>query len=187
MMKAKIVLCIALALILTSEARPQSASVPVTVDNFARAESDLYMGKNVKEVGLGKFQNIRNPTSIDQQLVIRMNRDTLYSSAVFDLDTGPVTITMPDAGKRFMSMQLINEDHYVPAVFYGPGSHTLSRNQVGTRYVMAAVRTLVDPADPKDLDQVHALQDAIKVEQKSPGKFEFRTGIKPARSRCMTR
>ena len=28
-----------------------------------------------------------------------------------------------------------------------------------------AVRTLVDPADPKDLDQVHALQDAIKVEQ----------------------
>jgi hypothetical protein len=92
---------------------------------------------------------------------------------VFDLDAGPVTITMPDAGKRFMSLQLINEDHYVPAVFYGPGSHTLSADQVGTRYVMAGVRTLVDPADPKDLDQVHALQDAIKVEQKSSGKFEI--------------
>ena len=34
------------------------------------------------------------------------------------------------------------------------------------------VRTLVDPTDPKDLEQVHALQDAIKVEQASPGKFE---------------
>jgi hypothetical protein len=172
-MKTKIMLCIAFALTLTSETRAQSALVPVTVDNFARAESDLYVGKNVKEVGLGRFLHNRTPTDIDKQLVIRMNRDTLYSSAVFDLDAGPVTITMPGAGKRFMSMQVIDEDHYVPAVFYGPGPHTLSRNQVGTRYVMAAVRTLVDPNDPKDLDQVHSLQDAIKVEQKSPGKFEI--------------
>ncbi len=146
-------------------------SVPVTVDNFARAESDLYMGRTVNDVGLGKFMHVRTPTEIDKQMVIRMNRDTLYSSAVFDLDAGPVTITMPDAGKRFMSMQVISEDHYVPAVFYGPGSHTLNRDQVGTRYVMVAVRTLVDPADPKDLDQVHALQDAIKSEQTSSGKF----------------
>ncbi|WP_024519837.1 DUF1254 domain-containing protein [Bradyrhizobium sp. Tv2a-2] len=148
-------------------------TVPVTVDNFARAESDLYMAKAVKEVGLGKFLHIRMPTEIDKQMVIRMNRDTLYSNAVFDLDAGPVTITMPDAGKRFMSLQLIDEDHYVPAVFYGGGSHTLSKEQVGTRYVSVAIRTLVDPANPKDLDEVHALQDAIKAEQASPGKFEI--------------
>jgi len=172
-MKVKFMLPVALTLFMTTGAHAQSSAVPVTVDNFARAESDLYMGKNVKEVGLGKFQHIRTPTDIDKQMVIRMNRDTLYSSAVFDLDAGPVTITMPDAGKRFMSLQVIDEDHYVPAVFYGPGSHTLSADQVGTRYVMTAIRTLVDPADPKDLDQVHALQDAIKVEQKSSGKFEI--------------
>ena len=41
-----------------------------------------------------------------------MNRDTLYSAAVFDLDAGPVSITLPDAGRRFLSMQVINEDHY---------------------------------------------------------------------------
>ena len=34
------------------------------------------------------------------------------------------------------------------------------------------VRTLVDPVDPKDVEQVHVLQDAIKVEQKGAGKFE---------------
>lgn len=72
-----------------------------------------------------------------------------------------------------MSVQIISEDHYVPAVYYGPGSHTLTADLVGTRYVSVAVRTLVDPADPKDLDQVHALQDAIKAEQASPGKFEI--------------
>ena len=173
MIKTTAIPTLAAILLMIGAARAQSPAVPVTVDNFARAESDLYMSKNVKEVGIGKFQHIRNPTEIDKQMVVRMNRDTLYSSAVFDLDAGPVTITMPDAGKRFMSLQLINEDHYVPAVFYGPGAHTLSADQVGTRYVLAAVRTLVDPADPKDLDQVHALQDAIKVEQKSPGKFEI--------------
>ena len=85
----------------------------------------------------------------------------------------PVTITLPDAGRRFMSMQVINEDHYVPEVVYGAGSYTLDKDTVGTRYVAVAIRTLVDPADPKDLKKVHALQDAIKVEQASPGSFEM--------------
>ena len=158
-------------LLLIAPALAQSP-VPVTVDNFARAESDLYMGNTVKDGGFGKFNHIRSPTAIDHQIVIRMNRDTLYSAAVFDLDAGPVTITVPDADRRFMSMQVIDEDQYVPGVFYEPGPHTLSTDLVGTRYVAVAVRTLVDPADPKDLDQVHALQDAIKVEQASPSKFE---------------
>jgi hypothetical protein len=179
-MRAKLASAIAFTLIATptmhalaNELNPQPLPpVAVTVDNFARAESDLYMGNGVKDDGFGKFVHKRTPAEIDKQLVIRLNRDTLYSSAVFDLNSGPVTITMPDAGKRFMSMQVIDEDHYVPAVFYGPGSHTLSADQIGTRYVMVAVRTLVDPADQKDLDQVHALQDAIKVEQVNPGKFE---------------
>src|SRR5262245_16384610 len=33
--------------------------------------------------------------------------------------------TLPDSGKRFMSMQIINEDEHTPAVYYGAGSHTL--------------------------------------------------------------
>lgn len=147
--------------------------VPVTVDNFARAESDVYMGNLVKDAGgLSKLGHHREPAPIDHQTIIRLNRDTLYSFGVFDLDAGPVTITMPDAGDRFTSLQVINEDHYVPAVYYRPGSHTLTRDAVGTRYVVAAIRTLADPADPKDLAQVHALQDAVKISQSSPGKFE---------------
>ncbi|MDQ6435492.1 DUF1254 domain-containing protein [Mesorhizobium sp. LHD-90] len=150
------------------------AAEPVTVDNFIRAESDLYFGNGVKEAGgPGKFFHRREPASIDDQTVIRLNRDTLYSAAIFDLDAGPVTITLPDAGDRFMSMQIISEDHYVPEVIYGAGSYTLDKQKVGTRYVMAGVRTLVDPADPEDVKKVHALQDAIKVEQASEGTFEI--------------
>jgi hypothetical protein len=165
------------ALLLTSaihlsEARAQSVAVPVTADNFVRAETDLYLGKMAKDGSFGKFLHRREPASIDDQTVIRLNRDTLYSAAVFDLDAGPVTITLPDAGKRFMSMQVINEDHYAPAVYYGAGSYTLTKQEVGGRYVAVAIRTLVDPTDPKDLEQVHTLQDAIKVSQSSVGAFE---------------
>jgi len=49
--------------------------------------------------GLGNYSHSREPASIDNQAVIRMNRDTLYSFAVFDLDAGPVTITHPNAGR----------------------------------------------------------------------------------------
>ena len=62
---------------------------------------------------------------------------------------------------------------YVFTVVYGPGSHTVTRDKVGTRYALAAIRILVDPNDPKDVAEVHALQDAIKVEQPGgPGSFE---------------
>ena len=67
--------------------------VPVTVENFIRAESDLYFSAvALKEGGFGKFEHEREVTPIDDQNVIRQNRDTLYSAAVFDLDAGPVTV-----------------------------------------------------------------------------------------------
>jgi len=152
---------------------PSGDPISVTVDNFIRAESDLYLGNITKDGGFGKFNHRREPATIENQTVIRLNRDTLYSAAVFDLDAGPVTITLPDTGNGFMSMQVIDEDHCELAVFYGAGSHTLTRDQIGTRYMAVAIRTLVDPADPKDIGEVHALQDAIKVSRKSPGKFEI--------------
>jgi hypothetical protein len=148
-------------------------AIPVTVDNFVRAETDLYFAATVKNFdALGKFGHNREPTPIDKQTVIRMNRDTLYSAAVFDLDAGPVTITLPDPGKRFLSMQVISEDHYTPMVVYGGGRHTLTRDSIGTRYVLAAVRILADPANPKDVGEAVKLQNAINVEQKSRGTFD---------------
>ena len=152
---------------------PTGNPVPVTADNFVRAESDVYLSGVAKDYGFGKIGHNRKPAAINNQTVIRLNRDTLYSAGVFDLDAGPVTITLPDAGQRFMSMQVINEDHYVVGVYYGAGAYTFDKDKAGTRYIVAAFRTLVDPANPDDLKQVHALQDAIKVEQTGgPGKFE---------------
>ncbi|WFU68778.1 DUF1214 domain-containing protein [Bradyrhizobium sp. CB2312] len=161
-------------LLFMSSAQAQSP-VPVTVDNFGRAESDLYFGNGVKEAGgIGKLFHHREPVAMDKQGVIRSNRDTLYSLAVVDLDAGPVTITLPDAGKRFRSLMVINEDHYIVGdIEYRAGKYSYDRNRVGTRYGLIGLRTLVDPSDPKDVEKVRAVQDAVTISQKAPGTFEI--------------
>jgi hypothetical protein len=103
--------------------KPGADCIPVTAENFPRAESDLYFNTAVKQAGgIGKIYHYREAMPIDKQAVVRANRDTLYSAGVFDLDAGPVTITLPEAGKRFMSMQIFNEDQYTPVVYYGKGT-----------------------------------------------------------------
>jgi hypothetical protein len=143
----------------------------VTVDNFIRAESDTYFAKFVGEGGFGKFKHERELAAIDNQTVIRLNRDTLYSFAVFDLDAGPVTVTLPDPAGRFLSLLVINENHYAQDVFYAPGTHTFTKESVGTRYVCLAIRTFVDPSNEADLAKAHALQDAIEAKQSAAGEF----------------
>jgi len=157
----------------TAEGTPPGRKpVPVNVGNFARAESDLYFGRAVKAGGLGKLVHRRQMTPIDKQDVVRMNRDTLYSSGVFDLEAAPLTINLPDPGRRFMSMQVISQDHYTVEVVYAPGSYSYTKDLVGTRYAFVIVRTLVNPEDKTDLKIANALQDAITVEQASTGSFE---------------
>jgi hypothetical protein len=154
--------------------------VLVTVGNYNRAQSDVYFGLTVKTGAFGKFVHGRVLTPIDKRGIIRPNRYTLYSFAVFDFDAGPVTVTLPDPGKRFMLMQVINEDQYTPAVCYGAGRHTLTKDGIGTRYGIVVVRALVDPANPQDVQQVHALQDALKVSQQRPGTFEIPNWDEPS-------
>ncbi len=175
-MRLNTILIIAALLIsmswLTAASADNEKPVRVTVDNFRRAESDMYFARFVKDGGFGKLKHERELAPIDRQTVIRLNRDTLYSFGVFDLDAGPVTVTLPNAGNRYMAVQVIDQDQYVPDVFYAPGTHTLTKEKVGTRYVCLAIRTFVNPNDAAEIKAVHALQDAIKVEQEATGKFE---------------
>jgi hypothetical protein len=125
----------ALALICTTAHAQSGVSkpVPVTPDNFNRAELDLVMGPIVKDGGFGKYVHHRELYPVDAPIV-RPNRDTLYSFSVFDLDAGPVTITtLPNAGQRFMSLQVIDGDQYTPEVHYGAGRYTFTREKIGTR------------------------------------------------------
>ncbi|MTH15480.1 DUF1254 domain-containing protein [Flavobacterium sp. LC2016-01] len=166
----------------TAEA-PQNNGVLVNAKNFTRAETDAYFAVTIKQAGgTGKFHHFTELMPIDHQTVIRANRDVLYSSAVFDLDAGPVTITLPNPGKRFMSMMLVDEDHYSQTV-YAPGTFTYTKEKIGTRYIMLGIRTFIDPNDKNDLQKVKDLQNAIKIDQKDKGTFEIPNWDKESQKR----
>src|SRR6266404_1987320 len=144
----------------------------VTVENYNRAQTDVNFAGVVKNGGFGDLWHCRALAAPAQQGIVRPNRDTLYSFAIVDLDAGSVTITLPDARKRFMGMQIVNQDQYTPATYYGAGTHTLTREMVGTRYAIVVVRFFVDFSNEEDVRQVYALQEEIRFSQKRPGTFE---------------
>ncbi|WP_084126733.1 DUF1254 domain-containing protein [Demequina sp. NBRC 110054] len=138
-------------------------SIHVNVDNFVRAETDRMLVANQRIAGgVNRLHHNRVPTPIDSQPVVRMNRDTLYSLAVLDL-AKPVELVLPHAGDRYMSAMVVNNDHYVPLVLHSAGKYWLSVTEAGTRYALVAIRILVDPVDPADVEAVQALQDGIDV------------------------
>ncbi len=136
-------------------------SVPVNVDNFVRAETDrMFAAIGQQAGGINRWLHFRVPTPLDQQTVIRMNRDTLYSAVVADIRDGAV-LSIPDAGERYLSVMMINQDHYINQVLHDPGEHTLDMATFESPYVLVAARTMVDPADPSDVEAVNALQDQL--------------------------
>jgi hypothetical protein len=156
-----------LSIAVAPTAHAQAEPVIVNVENFVRAETAAQFDRVVENAGgVNRFFHLRVPTPLDQQTVIRMNRDTIYSSAVVDISEG-ATLIVPDAGDRYMSIMVVNEDHYVNKVIHGPGAHALTVEELGTPYVVLAVRTLVNASDPADIREANALQDQLKIEAAS--------------------
>mgnify|MGYP001829234993 FL=1 len=148
------------------------AAEPVTVANYVRAESDHMIRANMNMMGtrIGEFVHLREPTTPDNQPVIRMNQDTLYSGVVLDMSK-PATITLPEVGGRYMSMHVVNQDHYM-FVESEPGTYELNAEKVGTRFALLTVRTFYNVGDPDDLAKAHAAQDKLEISGGGTGPFE---------------
>jgi len=143
----------------------------VNVTNFIRAETDrMFAAVQAQAGGVNQWFHYRAPTPLDQQTVIRMNRDTLYSGAVVDISAG-ATIIIPDAGHRYVSVMVVNQEHYINNVYHDPGKYDLTTGEFGTPSVLIAARVLVDPADPADVAAVNALQDQFGLQATSARPF----------------
>jgi len=164
-------IALALAVIVGSTLGAHADGVMVTPDTYIRAETDIAFADFQRRAG-GKVNTnafVREPTLLADQTVIRMNRDTLYGSAVVDTKGG-ATITVPEAADgRYLSVLVIDNDHYAPAVFYAPGTYDLPDE---TRYVALLYRVqLLDYADPKDVAAANMLQDQFVVQASSAMPF----------------
>ena len=143
---------------------PALASEPVVVnvDNFVRTETAVNFDKTLALLDgeVNKFVHIREPQPLDKQSVIRMNRDTLYSGAIVDISKG-ATLTIPETNGRYVSVMVVNEDHYINNVYHDPGTYQLTMEEFDSPYVNITIRTLIDASDPADIEKANAIQDGI--------------------------
>lgn len=157
------------------------SATKVNIRNFARAESDLMFSRLAAGTGVGTWNHTRGLKSLDDQPIIRQNRDTLYSSAIIDVREG-VTLTLPDTGGRYISAFVVNQDHYAPFLLRESGDHVLTREAVGTDHAAVLVRILVDPNDPDDVAAVNRLQDGLRLVGGGSGEFPLPEYDEPSQS-----
>jgi len=149
----------------------------VTDENYGLAESEVIISDYVKRIaaatnsnGVGVFMHLKTGADPKDRTIMRINFDTLYSSALVDL-TEDAVLTMPETGGRYQSAWIITDEHYNPMAFVEPGTYTLTQENVGRRYAVIAMRTQANAADPADLAIANALQEQLKLEQKDRGSW----------------
>ncbi|WP_312163668.1 DUF1254 domain-containing protein [Phenylobacterium sp.] len=127
---------------------------------------------------INTFGHMRNLATHKMRAVTTPNNDTLYTSGQIDLSAGPVTISLPAAGERYLSLALM--DAYTnnfailgtrttgpDAVTFrlvGPGEAAEGANTLRspTNHVWALARILVD--GPFDLEAARAVQAGISLQ-----------------------
>jgi hypothetical protein len=149
----------------------QETNTQVNVLNYVQAKTALHFGSVLKRSGsVNRWGHVRQPIPLDQQKARRMNRDTLYSSAVIDISQG-ASFSMPDSKGRYMSATVVNQDHYINKIFHGPGEHTLTLDEFDTPFVLLTIRILVNATDPVDVKTANKLQDLLTIQSHSAKSF----------------
>ncbi|WP_373400066.1 DUF1214 domain-containing protein [Algoriphagus halophilus] len=146
-------------------------------ETFIRAETDRAFMEMIKNAGqTNNFFHFRQPTPLDKQTVIRMNRDVLYSGGVFDASDG-LDITFPEMpDDRYASIFIIDNDHYVQDLIYQPGLYKIEGN---TDFLYIIIRLQVfDADDNEEIAKLNDLQDQFIVKSKSAHEFpEFKWSL----------
>ena len=114
---------------------------------------------------VNRLYHLRRPTPLDRQNIVRMNRDTLYSMAVVDTSKGATIIVPVISNDRYVSVHLIDNNHYCPSVIYSSGTHELPRD---SKYLGVGVRIQVfNPTDADEVALVNKLQDQFIIKANS--------------------
>ena len=146
-------------------------TIPVTLQNYKVAESDVAFGGTAKLGGVNQFAHLPvNEFDLTKQVVVRMNQDTVYSGAIVDVSKG-ATVTLPQTDGRYLSAMIVQNDHYVNDVFIGAGTYEL-KSDTDSDFVMVSIRTEINLKDTEDIKKVVALQKQLKLDIKGDKVFE---------------
>jgi len=144
----------------------------ITKDNFVQAETTkYYMITTMKAGGANKWRHFFNPPATDNQPIVRMNRDTLYSTAVVDTSKGG-TIFIPEVPKgMYVSVHYVNEDHVSYDMIYKTGEIPVPTDT--TKFMFVNIRFgLKDINDKDEIKMINDLQNKLKINVKSRDEYK---------------
>jgi hypothetical protein len=134
------------------------------IQSESRATLRTFLGR----APMGEFFHFTGLTRAADHWVVSPNNDTIYSVAVVDTSAG-FTLSLPDVGSRFLSAQVITENHMTPFYLYGGGEHRFEASDFDTRFAGVGIRCGTDgrPADVARI--VDAIQPRYRVEGVATG------------------
>ncbi|MEM1143169.1 MAG: DUF1214 domain-containing protein [Pseudomonadota bacterium] len=126
------------------------AGQEVTEAMYPRAETARQMINAQAVAGaVNRFVHRSSLTATDYQPVVRMNRDSYYSSAVVDVSQG-ASITLPSVPEgKYLSMQPITEDHRTQPMSYGGGTYELATHTGSHVYIIIRLDSTFSPEEVK--------------------------------------
>jgi hypothetical protein len=148
--------------------------VVITPDNFIQADSVRAFYKEIEqsEGKVNVVRPVRELTNADNQDVIRMNRDTLYTRVVLDVKGGATITTKEYAG--YQNINVIDINHGQVASLTGSGTLKVDESMLTEgHHVYVIVRTGLLRNLPKDemMAKAHQAQDNVSVDFKSSTPF----------------
>ena len=148
----------------------------VTAKNFTRSMSDIYFTKVTDAVGTNVVLHTRETKNVENQNIIRENRDTLYSNLVIDARNG-FNLSLPATNGVFMTAMIIDQEtHLLTDGSSDIGTFQayadkervikIDANDIPTDYAYVLFRTYSDGSTDSET-LANKLQDGIKLEAKS--------------------
>jgi len=138
-----------------------AGTIPVTMDNYNQAVAAKYMG-NWDKRGADKAI-VHLPILVpagNKAPVVRMNQDSLYSSAIVRADeNGMVHVSIDEGAKVYTSVHVLDENSASPAYFVGAGKYSV---KVDTEYAFIIFRAGVE--DKNDLSDALAAQQLFRAD-----------------------
>lgn len=148
------------------EAYFSESGLKVTEAQYPHAETARQMiNAQAKAGGVNQFVHRPQLTPTEDQPVVRMNRDSYYSSVVVDVSKG-ASITLPDVPQgKYLSMQPITEDHRTQPMSYGGGTFQLATHTGSHVYVIVRLDSTFTP------EAVERYQAGMRVDASSSTLF----------------
>ncbi len=162
----------------TEAGRTPDGRIIVTRENFVVAETDRYFAEHSAKYPVNAIRHARTFSNVENQVVIRENKDALYSQAVVDISKGAVIENPP--WDKYSIIQIIDENEYSFAHLYPGEAITLTPDMVsmGT-HVFLNIRTEVRPEDGDGFYDAHRHQDAYLIAAASAEPYQLK-GFDPA-------